>query len=460
MELIQEFEGKTIFITGATGSLAKIIVEKLLRVQPNVKKLLLLIRGSTARPVEQRLREEIIDSELFRVLKDNGGENILMSKVIPISGDVSHENLGITNSELIDEICGEIDFIINSAATTRFDESAFVHHSGSKLLLEESFFMDKTLKAAKAPSLDIEAEKMLVEEIKTRLQAQKMTDKELTFTLRKLGIERANFYGWPNTYSFTKAMGEMNLEKFKGKVNVVIIRPTIISTTFRDPFPGWAEGLRTLDSLFAAYAKGKLEVFLGDPNSTIDFIPSDMVVNCILVAMATHSNRHCNELLIYQVGSSLRNPIKYKEVKGFMYQYLRKNPLLDDKGKPINVGKILTLGSVASFHRYIGIRYLPFLEMLKLLNVIFCNHCGNYYTSSRRKIDRIMQLAELYKPYVFFQGIFDDANTENLRLSSAREKNRSNREILWFDFDPKSIQWEDYFIKTHFPGIVKYVLKQ
>ncbi|KAL6577448.1 FAR5 [Orobanche minor] len=122
MELIQEFEGKTIFITGATGSLAKIVVEKLLRVQPNVNKLLLLIRGSTTRPAEQRLREEIIDSELFRVLKDNGGENILMSKVIPICGDVSRENLGITNSELIDEICGEIDFIINSAATTRFDE--------------------------------------------------------------------------------------------------------------------------------------------------------------------------------------------------------------------------------------------------------------------------------------------------------------------------------------------------
>ncbi|KAL6577447.1 hypothetical protein OROMI_011723 [Orobanche minor] len=346
--------------------------------------------------------------------------------------------------------------------------TAFVHHSGPKLLLEKSFFMDKTLKPAKAPSLDIEAEKILVEETKTRLQAQKMTDKELTFTLRKLGIERANFYGWPNTYSFTKAMGEMTLEKFKGNVNVVIIRPTIISTTFRDPFPGWAEGLRTLDSLFAAYAKGKLKVFLGDPNSILDIlnhqkvsIPGDMVVNCILVAMATHSNRHCNELLIYQVGSSLRNPIKYKEVKGFMYQYLKKKPLLDDKGKPINVAKTpTTLGSVASFHRYIGIRYLPFLEMLKLLNVISCNHCGNYYTSSRRKVVRMMQLAELYKPYVFFQGIFDDANTENLRLSSAREKNRSDREILWFDFDPNSIQWEDYFIKTHFPGIVKYVLMQ
>ena len=28
-----------------------------------------------------------------------------------------------------------------------------------------------------------------------------------------------------------------------------------------------------------------------------------------------------------------------------------------------------------------------------------------------------------------------------------------------FYFDPKIINWEDYFMNTHIPGIVKYVFK-
>lgn len=47
------------------------------------------------------------------------------------------------------------------------------------------------------------------------------------------------------THVFTKkAMGEMVVEHLKGNLCVVIIRPTIITSTFKEPFPGWVEGLR------------------------------------------------------------------------------------------------------------------------------------------------------------------------------------------------------------------------
>lgn len=71
---------------------------------------------------------QIIDTELFDDLRKKWGKDIcciLSEKVIPISGDVSHVNLGITDRELMNGMCGEIDFIINSAATTRFDERFF-----------------------------------------------------------------------------------------------------------------------------------------------------------------------------------------------------------------------------------------------------------------------------------------------------------------------------------------------
>lgn len=55
---------------------------------------------------------------------------------------------------------------------------------------------------------------------------------------------RAMLHGWPNTYVFTKAMGEMVLENFKEKANLIILRPTIITSTITEPFSGWIEGLR------------------------------------------------------------------------------------------------------------------------------------------------------------------------------------------------------------------------
>ena len=50
---------------------------------------------------------------------------------------------------------------------------------------------------------------------------------------------------------------------------------------------------------------------------------------------------------------------------------------------------------------------------------------------------------------------FDDMNAEKLRIAS-RE---TCLEADVFDFDPLSIDWEDYMMNAHIPGLVKYVMK-
>lgn len=55
---------------------------------------------------------------------------------------------------------------------------------------------------------------------------------------------RANKFGWQDTYVFTKAMGEMMIDKMRSNIPVVIIRPSIIESTYREPFSGWMEGNR------------------------------------------------------------------------------------------------------------------------------------------------------------------------------------------------------------------------
>lgn len=53
---------------------------------------------------------------------------------------------------------------------------------------------------------------------------------------------------YPNTYTFTKALCERLMKGRRGDLNMSIIRPAIINTSYLEPFPGW------LDSIAAAAA--------------------------------------------------------------------------------------------------------------------------------------------------------------------------------------------------------------
>ncbi|KAJ6717045.1 MALE STERILITY PROTEIN 2-RELATED [Salix koriyanagi] len=123
--ILQFLEDKTIFVTGATGYLAKIFVEKILRVQPKVKKFYLLLRAADAKSAAERLRDEVIGKELFRVLREKHGaslQSFISEKVTPVAGDISYEDLGVKDSSLKDEMWREVDVVLNFAATTDFDE--------------------------------------------------------------------------------------------------------------------------------------------------------------------------------------------------------------------------------------------------------------------------------------------------------------------------------------------------
>ena len=72
---------------------------------------------------------QIIGKDLFRVLKEKWGrgfDSFILEKLVPIPGDISYENLGIEDSNLRNEIWKDIDFIVNSAATTNFNERYIV----------------------------------------------------------------------------------------------------------------------------------------------------------------------------------------------------------------------------------------------------------------------------------------------------------------------------------------------
>ncbi|KAK9117658.1 hypothetical protein Sjap_016605 [Stephania japonica] len=490
--IVESLEHKSILVTGSTGFLAKIFVEKILRVQPNVKRLYLLLRAPDAKLVVQRLHTDVLGKEVFRVLRNKYGptnfESFILEKITPIAADISLKHLGIDDCNLRQHIWNEVDAVVNVAANTKFEErydaaldtntlgaknvmdfakecaklnmflhvsTAYVCGEKSGLILEKPFEMGETLNGTSG--LDIDEELKLVEETLSELHAHAATKEEEALAMKELGIKsfvsRAKLYGWPNTYVFTKAMGEMLLGKLRKAYNLplVIVRPTIITGTNRDPFPGWMEGTRTIDSLAVGYGKGRLKCFLGDSESILDMIPGDMVANAMIVAMITRANQASE--IIYQVGSSLRNPAKLSLFRDVAFQYFSRNPWTGKDGKLVRVPKAILLDSVASFNRHLAVHYMLPLKGLQLLNAVLCQFLRPTCTDLSRRIDLVQRFVELYKPYIFFKGIFDNTNLEQLE----RAMKRDEWEAKAFCFDANLIDWEDYFVNIHLPGIVKYI---
>lgn len=482
---IAEFLGnKTILITGATGFIAKILMEKILRIQPNVNKLYLLIRAKDAQAANIRLQNEVLGKELFKVLREKLGahfESFISSKITVVVGDTSYENLGLVEDEL-KKMYEHIDIVINVAATTKFMErydvalgvntlgvknvinfakhcadiellihvsTAYVCGEKAGLISENSYAMGETLSGV--VGLDIDSEKKLVEQTLSSLIARDLPEKTIRQTMKNLGSQRAKLYGWPNSYVFTKAMGEMLVGQLRGNLPVVIMRPTIVSSTLKEPFPGWVEGCRTIDSIAVMYGKGYLTLFAADNSSIVDLIPADMFVNSIIVAMKAHANQP--SLTIYQVGSSFKNPVSFSELHEVLFDYFTTNSWRNHEGNIVKVKKVFVLSSSWIFETSLFLWHFVVNLILILARRTGCNYMESAMSNFDKKLKIAMNLVDLYKPYVFFKGIFVDTNTEKL-LMTARE-NGLDEDV--FNFDPLCINWKDYFINIHLPAIVKYL---
>uniref|UniRef100_A0A0D9W3S3 Fatty acyl-CoA reductase n=1 Tax=Leersia perrieri TaxID=77586 RepID=A0A0D9W3S3_9ORYZ len=465
------FRDKSILITGSTGFLGKMLVEKILRIQPEVRKLYLLVRAPDAAAAEERILTEIVGKGLFDVLREQHGEgfhSFIKEKICPLAGDVMHENFGLGRTEIL-QLSQVVDIIVNGAATTNFMErydvalatntagimhlcqfakqcdnlrmllhvsTAYVSGEQAGLLLEKPFQFGEALR--QSYHLDIEAELQLVDRMKSIHRMESSGDNNLEkIAMKKLGIKRAKHFGWPNTYVLTKAMGEMLLQHLGRDLPVVIIRPSMITSTLHDPMPGWIEGTRTVDAMFVAYNNQTLPCFIADGNIIFDLIPGDMVVSAMMVAINSHWNEQAQ--VIYHVTSAHQNPLPCSLMEIFMYNYFHKNPRTTKDGKVITNKAVLLFKKFSYFQAYMFLRYKVPLEMM---HALLRGSYSKKYNNLNRGYNFLMTVAKL----------FDDTNLRKLWKATAMDKNDASV----FNFDPKCINWSSYLVNTHIPAAIKY----
>jgi alcohol-forming fatty acyl-CoA reductase len=223
------YDGKTLFITGATGFMGRILLAKLMRMG-NLKEILLLSRPKKGKSNKERI-DDILDGFLFKDLEKFDPK--FKEKLKIVNGDMEVEDLGISMEDR-EYIKNNVEIIIHGAATVRFDEvlrkAVTINVQGTKNLLDiatEVKSLEKFVHISTAfshcpmPEIDEEFYKPPVD-YKLALSLVKSCDDEFLHV-----ITRKLINPWPNTYTFTKAIAEDVVRQYENKIPIAVVRPSL-----------------------------------------------------------------------------------------------------------------------------------------------------------------------------------------------------------------------------------------
>jgi hypothetical protein len=100
--------------------------------------------------------------------------------------------------------------------------------------------------------------------------------------ITQAGLERATHWGWPNIYTYTKAIGEQVIAG--SGLPFTIARPAACESTIAYPAPAYNEGINTSAPLIYLIMKGEPQILGG--TCPLDLIPADYVVAGMILALA------------------------------------------------------------------------------------------------------------------------------------------------------------------------------
>ncbi|MGN6104529.1 MAG: AMP-binding protein, partial [Kofleriaceae bacterium] len=283
--------------------------------------------------------------------------------------------------------------------------------------------------------------------------------------LTKLGVERAEHWGWTNTYTYTKSLGEQIILADR-TVASTIVRPAIVESSVRYPFPGWNEGFNTTAPLMYLMLKGHRSVPVG-ADAALDVIPVDFIASGMLLATAAVLAGEHEP--VYQLGSSDSNRITSRRLTELTALAVRQHYRdKADRGEDKLRSRLRArLEPMPVTYEHFEKRSAPMLKRLadKLIEVIddklprwgaprleaFAERARDELEKVSRFTGQVTELVDLFKPFTTDHDI--SFRCDNIRALWARVAPADQDRLLWA---PHLIDWRKYWLDTHFPGLQKW----
>jgi long-chain acyl-CoA synthetase len=281
--------------------------------------------------------------------------------------------------------------------------------------------------------------------------------------LTDLGIEKANWWGWPNIYTYTKSLGEQ-LVAAESEMIRTIVRPAIVESALAFPFPGWNEGFTTTAPLIRMALKGQ-NLFPVEARHKLDIIPVDQAAAALLAITAQALVEQ--PALVHQLSSGDTNPARLGRLVDLLGLYKRKHFKEKKDGSRLlnEIAARMEAQSVAP-DRFEKIS-LPMLrratrKVADLVGEVTPRHLGPMGGLIEQIRDAVARFESFTSQgeehyHTFRPFIVDNDYTfraDNTRAIYARMSAEDRRRLPWA---PEAIDWYDYWLRVHLPGLEKWV---
>ncbi|MGD9587446.1 MAG: AMP-binding protein [Pyrinomonadaceae bacterium] len=282
----------------------------------------------------------------------------------------------------------------------------------------------------------------------------------------ELGAERAEYWGWTNIYTYSKSLAEQIIA---GQDDIVksLVRPSIVESSQSYPFPGWNEGFTTTAPLILIALRGQPVIPVNE-KLVLDVIPVDMVAG-VIIAAAMNALVDPNPPLVFQASSGDSNPNDMKRIVGLVGLYKRQH--FDEKETGNKIANKLAgmVEAIPVKQRAYELTSAPMLNKLakraddlmdratprwgggRIGNII--SDLKKSTEDFKRTTQETMDAFAMFKPFMIDNEYL--YRSDNVRALMSVIKDKEKHLLPWY---PEKLDWYDYWLNVHFPGMKKWVL--
>ncbi|MEQ1606357.1 MAG: AMP-binding protein [Pyrinomonadaceae bacterium] len=282
----------------------------------------------------------------------------------------------------------------------------------------------------------------------------------------ELGSERAEYWGWTNIYTYSKSLAEQIIAS-QDDIVKILVRPSIVESSQAYPFPGWNEGFTTTAPLILIALRGQPIIPVNE-KLILDIIPVDMVSGAILAA-AMNVLVDPNPPLVFQASSGDSNPNDMKRIVGLVGLYKRQHFEEKETGNKLANKLAGMVEAIPVKNRTYQLTSAPMLNKLaKHADTLLDKanprwgggRIGNIISDVRKSVESFeattketMDAFAMFKPFMIDNEYLYRSDNVRALQSVIREKEKAL--LPWY---PEKLDWYDYWLNVHFPGMRKWVL--
>ena len=283
------------------------------------------------------------------------------------------------------------------------------------------------------------------------------------------GMERAQRWGWTNTYTYSKSLGEQLLldAAARAEVPVAIVRPAIVESALAFPFPGWNEGVNTCAPIVYLFWRGQ-RLTPSRPENLLDVIPVDLVAQGTLLAgverlVTSRQDRRAalTETPVYQLATGTVNPLpigrsieltnlawrrRYDQDKPFWQRELLKNleTICVDEQTYQRIGAPAVREAARAGQRLLKV--LPGRAQKSLSGL------RGALAGLERSANAADKIFELFAPFIREHDPHFVSDAIARLAARLPEEERGP-----FAPTPEAIDWRHYWIDVHMEGLQRWV---